>query len=156
MTESINEAWFMRAMIKATSDMWLKGWNERNGGNISLRLLPEDLLPFRHCLKGEREFPIGENIPELSGQCFLVTGTGKYFRNVQLDPEENLGLVQVGLDGASVRILWGYSDGCTPTSELSAHLKSHRARQRVTQGRSRVIMHCHQSHRAFLRTRSFL
>ena len=33
-------------MIKATSDAWLKGWDERNGGNLTLRLDDADIEPF--------------------------------------------------------------------------------------------------------------
>ncbi len=143
MKSPIEESWFIRAMIKATTDMWLKGWDERNGGNVSLRLLAEDIAPFRSSLTEDRTVAIGETVAELAGQYFLVTGSGKYFRNVQLDPEENLGLIEVTADGASARILWGFKGKAVPTSELSAHLKSHRSRQAVTQGASRVIMHCH-------------
>jgi rhamnulose-1-phosphate aldolase len=143
MSDSIETSWFVQAMAKATSDMWLKGWDERNGGNVSLRLSAEDIAPFQQLLKEDRVVAIGELVPELAGQFYLVTGSGKYFRNVQLDPEENLGLIEIGADGASARILWGLRGNGVPTSELSAHLKSHRSRQQVTQGTTRVIMHCH-------------
>jgi rhamnulose-1-phosphate aldolase len=33
-------------MIKATSDAWLKGWDERNGGNLTLRLDAADIEPY--------------------------------------------------------------------------------------------------------------
>jgi rhamnulose-1-phosphate aldolase len=62
---------------------------------------------------------------------------------VQLAPEENLGIIEINADGRTARVLWGFRDNAVPTSELSAHLKSHRSRQSVTQGASRVIMHCH-------------
>ena len=143
MSDSIETSWFVQAMEKATSDMWLKGWDERNGGNVSLRLTAEDVAPFKHMLKEDRVVAIGELVPDLVGQYFLVTGSGKYFRNVELDPEDNLGLIEIGADGESARILWGLRGNGVPTSELSAHLKSHRSRQKVTQGASRVIMHCH-------------
>jgi rhamnulose-1-phosphate aldolase len=143
MSDTMETSWFIQAMIKATSDMWLKGWDERNGGNVSLRLSADDIAPYRDLLKEDRVVAIGELDPELAGQYFLVTGSGKYFRNVQLAPEENLGLIEIGADGESARILWGLRGNGVPTSELSAHLKSHRSRQQVTQGASRVIMHCH-------------
>jgi rhamnulose-1-phosphate aldolase len=143
MSDSLETSWFIGAMVKATSDMWLKGWDERNGGNVSLRLTAEDVAPFRDAMKEDRVVAIGEFVPELAGQYFLVTGSGKYFRNVQLDPEENLGLIEIGADGESARILWGLKGNGVPTSELSAHLKSHRSRQKMTQGVNRVIMHCH-------------
>jgi rhamnulose-1-phosphate aldolase len=143
MSSPIEGSWFIEAMVKATTDMWLKGWDERNGGNVSLRLNAEDIVPFRQFLAEDRVVAIGETVAELAGQYFLVTGSGKYFRNVQLDPEENLGLIEVTADGTLARILWGFKGHAVPTSELSAHLKSHRSRQQVTNGASRVIMHCH-------------
>lgn len=141
--KSMEESWFLKAMIKATTDMWLKGWDERNGGNVSLRVLEEDLAPFRECLTEGRVEQIDAAVPEVAGQYFLVTGTGKYFRNVQLDPAENVGLVQILPGGGSYRVLWGFSDGGQTTSELSAHLRSHAVRQKASQGRDRIIMHCH-------------
>ncbi len=45
--QAILSSWFIQGMIKATSDMWHKGWDERNGGNISLRLLAEEVEPYR-------------------------------------------------------------------------------------------------------------
>jgi rhamnulose-1-phosphate aldolase len=143
MNTSIEESWFIRAMVKATTDMWLKGWDERNGGNVSLRILDEDIKPFQQQFAAGRVLPIGEKIAGLAGQCFLVTGSGKYLRNVQLDPEENLGLIKIEADEESARVLWGFRGNGVPTSELFAHLESHLVRQQVTQGASRVIMHCH-------------
>jgi len=139
----IEESWFVRAMVKATSDMWLKGWDERNGGNVSLRIDAEDIKPYRQHFTAVRELELGETVSELAGQLFLVTGTGKYFRNTALDPEDHLGLIEVASDGKAVHILWGFGGYGVPTSELSAHLNSHRTRQAVTSGRNRVIMHCH-------------
>jgi len=143
MTLHTANSWFVTAMVKATSDMWLKGWDERNGGNVSLRLLPEDVAPYLAQWPANRNAPISDPLPELAGQYYIVTGTGKYFRNVQLDPAANMGVVQVAPDGASVKILWGFTDGGAPTSELASHLKSHGVRQKVSNGRDRVIMHCH-------------
>ena len=143
MSDSIEASWFIRDLVKVTSDLWLKGWHERNGGNVSLRLTPEDVAPHQQFLKGDRIVAIGESISELCGQIFLVTGSGKYFRHVQLDPEENLGVIEILPGGESARILWGLRGNAVPTSELSSHLKSHRSRQQVTQGASRVILHSH-------------
>lgn len=138
----MKQSWFVQAMIKAATDMWLKGWDERNGGNISLRLLPEDLNPYKEQLRQGEQVALGETVSVLAGQCFLVTGSGKYFRNVQLDPEENLGVIRICEGGGHYEVLWGLRGG-VPTSELSAHLKSHEVRQRITAGASRVIVHCH-------------
>ena len=60
---------------------------------------------------------------------FLVTGTGKYFKNVPYDPAKNLGLIRMAQTAASVaELLWGYSDGGKFTSELPAHMMSHTVR----------------------------
>jgi rhamnulose-1-phosphate aldolase len=130
-------------MIKVTSDMWLKGWDERNGGNVSLRLTTEDVAPYLEQLPQGRLVQLTEAIPEVAGQYYIVTGTGKFFRNVQLNPVETLGLLQITPDGAAARIMWGFSDGGGPTSELSSHLRSHWVRQKASDGVDRAVIHCH-------------
>lgn len=140
---STRDSWFVTAIIKATGDMWLKGWDERNGGNITLRLSDEDVAPYLSTWQSGTSWPLSETMVELAGQYFLVTGSGKYFRNIQLDPEANLGVIRIADDGCAAELMWGYRDGGEPTSELPAHLKSHRARQQLRRHRSRVVMHCH-------------
>ena len=78
-----------------------------------------------------------------ANQPFIVTGSGKFFRNVQLDPAANLGVVKVDSDGAGYHILWGLTEDAVPTSELPAHFLSHSERIKLTGGKDRVIMHCH-------------
>jgi rhamnulose-1-phosphate aldolase len=143
---SIQAASFMQEMIKVINDMWLKGWDERNGGNVSYRILPDEIAPFQAELLGERRLELFAPIPELAGAYFLVTGSGKYFRNVILRPEVNLGLIRIAADGKSYTIVWGLVDGARPTSELPAHLLSHVARMKVTDGGSRVVIHTHATH----------
>ena len=43
MKRNVLEASFMKDMIKVTHDMWLKGWDERNGGNVTYRIKTEDV-----------------------------------------------------------------------------------------------------------------
>ncbi len=140
---SIKEAFFMTEMIKVINDMWLKGWDERNGGNVSYRLYQEDIKDYAGELAGTRTIELFNEVKELGGEYFLVTGSGKYFRNVILNPEVNLGIIQIAQDGKSYTILWGLTDGAKPTSELAAHLLSHIARGKVTNGQNRVVMHTH-------------
>lgn len=140
---SIKSAFFMTEMIKVINDMWLKGWDERNGGNVSYRLLKEDVEAFQEELQGTRTIELFKEVKELAGEYFLVTGAGKYFRNVILAPEVNLGIIKIANDGKSYTILWGLTDGAKPTSELPAHLLSHVVRMKATQGQNRVVMHTH-------------
>ena len=140
---SILKSIFIKEMIKVTNDMWLKGWDERNGGNVSYRLVKEDVEKYKGELIGTRTIELFNEVKELAGEYFLLTGSGKYFRNVILDPEVNLGLIKISEDGRFYTILWGLIDGARPTSELAAHLLSHISRVKVTNGQDRVIIHTH-------------
>ena len=133
---------FLREMCKTVSNMYRLGWDERNGGNVSLLLDEGEVAKYLDLRKVKRTIPIGFNAKELAGKIFLVTGTGKYFKNVEDDPENNLGIIRIAPDGATAELLWGYSDGGRFTSELPAHLMSHIARLKVNP-KNRVVMHCH-------------
>ncbi|HBU0580789.1 TPA: rhamnulose-1-phosphate aldolase [Klebsiella pneumoniae] len=142
--QTIIDAWFVQGMIKATSDAWLKGWDERNGGNLTLRLDEADIEPYAADFHAQpRYIALSQPMPTLANQPFIVTGSGKFFRNVQLDPAANLGVVKVDSDGAGYHILWGLTEDAVPTSELPAHFLSHSERIKLTGGKDRVIMHCH-------------
>ncbi len=144
MQPTILSSWFVRDMVKATSDMWLKGWDERNGGNISYRLEAKDVAPYNaEFYPTPRHEKLSWTSPILADAWFIVTGSGKFFRNVQLDPEDTLALIKIDADGAGYHIMWGLKNGGLPTSELAAHLQSHATRIEATKGVDRVIMHCH-------------
>ena len=74
--KDILSAPFMEEMVRTTANMYRHGWDERNGGNISLMLDQEQVLAY---LGGQvlRTIPTGFSAPELEGKYFLVTGTGK-------------------------------------------------------------------------------
>ena len=133
---------FLREMCKTVSNMYRLGWDERNGGNVSLLLDEGEVAKYLDLRKVKRTIPIGFDAKELAGKIFLVTGTGKYFKNVEDDPENNLGIIRIAPDGVTAELLWGYSDGGRFTSELPAHLMSHIARLKVNP-KNRVVMHCH-------------
>ncbi len=128
--------------IRTLTNLYRLGWDERNGGNLSYRILPCELDGYVDTSKVIRTIPLGFDAKALSGMVFLVTGTGKYFKNVQYDPERNLGLIKISADGQLAELLWGYSDGGRFTSELPAHLMSHIVRLSVDP-ESRVVMHTH-------------
>lgn len=138
----IMNAPFLREMIHTTTNMYRLGWDERNGGNISLMLDEAEVAPYLDVNTVLRTIPTGFEAPELAGKYFLVTGTGKYFKNVEIDPAANLGLIRIGQDGKTAELLWGYTDGGRFTSELPAHLMSHVERLKVDP-EHRVVMHCH-------------
>lgn len=133
---------YVKQMAKVTWGLYNHGWDERNGGNVSYRLLPEEIAPYIDCKKVLRNLPIDFDASALKGQLYLVTGTGRYFKNVRDFPERDAGLVRIAEDGHSVDLLWGFNDGGQPTSEFPAHLMTHIVRQKIDPNQ-RVVMHCH-------------
>ena len=140
--KNIFEAPFLKEVCDVTANMYRLGWDERNGGNISIMLSPDEVGKYLDLNEVIRTIPTGFEAKELIGKIFIVTGTGKYFKNVEKDPENNLGIIRIAGDGTTAELLWGYSDGGKFTSELPAHLMSHISRLSVNP-ENRVIMHCH-------------
>ena len=136
------ESPYLVEMVRTTTNMYAHGWDERNGGNISLLLDEEQIADYVDTSAVIRTIPTGFKAPELDGKYFLVTGTGKYFKNVQYAPEVNLGLVRITDGGENAELLWGFEDGGKFTSEFPAHMMSHVARLKVNPA-NRVVMHCH-------------
>lgn len=116
---------FVKEIRELAQNMYRLGWNERNGGNISVLLHEDEIAPYRNTLKPIRKLEISMDFPELAGRYFLVTGTGKYFKNVYNDPETNLGLIRISDEGSYADLMWGYKEGGTFTSEVSMHLGAH-------------------------------
>lgn len=147
--KDVKSAPFVKEMCKTTANMYRLGWDERNGGNISYLLNEKEVAEYLDLNKVLRTMPLaGVNAAEfdvtpLIGKIFIVTGTGKYFKNVEDDPEANLGIVRVAQNG--IELLWGYNDGGRTTSELPAHLMCHMARLKVDP-ENRVVMHSHPTH----------
>ena len=140
--KDIMTAPFMAEMIRTATNMYDHGWDERNGGNISLLLEEEELRAYLDLARVHRTVPTGFSAPALEGRYFLVTGTGKYFKNVQYEPCKNLGIVRLTDGGAHAELLWGFTDGGAFTSEFPAHMMSHVTRLGVDPA-NRVVMHCH-------------
>ena len=135
---------FMKGFIKMADDGFQQGWHERNGGNLSYRLKNEEVEMIRPRLNAPGEWqPIGTEVPGLAGEFFLVTGSGKYFRNIAVDPEACLAIIELDDKGVNYRIRWGLVEGGRPTSELPTHLMNHEVKKKLTNGKHRVIYHAH-------------
>lgn len=143
--KDILKAPFVVELGRTTDNMYRLGWDERNSGNISMLLDREQVESYLDPDRVIRTIPSGFYAPELRGKFFLVTGSGKYFKNTATDPERNLGIIRVAQDASTMEVLWGFSDGGTFTSELPAHLMSHTVRLHQDPDH-RVVMHCHPTH----------
>ncbi|KRN27580.1 rhamnulose-1-phosphate aldolase [Lactobacillus selangorensis] len=133
---------FVKGLGDVTTNLYQHGWDERNGGNVSYRIMDDEVAQFEDTGKVLRNIPIDFDATKLAGQYFLVTGTGRYFKNIKNFPERDTGLVRIADNGTSVDLMWGFNDGGEPTSEFPSHLMSHIARQAVDKDQ-RIIMHCH-------------
>lgn len=135
---------FVQGFIKCAEDGYRQGWHERNGGNLSYRLKPTEVEIIRPRLNNTGEWhPIGTSVPGLANEFFMVTGTGKYFRNIIVDPEVCTAIIELDDKGENYRIRWGLVDGGLPTSELPTHLMNHEVKKKITNGEHRVIYHAH-------------
>ncbi|WP_326975049.1 rhamnulose-1-phosphate aldolase [Caproicibacter sp. BJN0012] len=138
------DADFAKGFIHLCESGFKRGWHERNGGNLSYRIKPDEVERISEELNEKGPFlPIGTKVQELAGEYFMVTGSGKYFGNVPLEPENNIAIIQIDQSGENCQIKWGLCNGGVPTSELPSHLMNHNVKKRVTDGSYRVIYHCH-------------
>lgn len=140
----IEDMEFMKGFIRMCADGYQLGWHERNGGNLTYRIKAAELDELRDQLVADGCWQsIGAEVPTLADEYFLVTGSGKFFRNVAIDPLHSIGILQINERGDSYRIVWGLKDGGKPTSELPAHLMNHAVKKTATNGSHRVIYHAH-------------
>ena len=133
---------FLTELCEMTANMYRLGWDERNGGNISQLLEPGEVAEYLDLDTCLRRIPLQFDASSLAGRIFIVTGTGKYFKNAKKNPEENLGILRIAENGREAELLWGFSGGGAPTSEFPTHLMSHAARLKADP-EHRVVMHCH-------------
>ena len=121
--------------------LYKHNWDERNGGNLSYILKEEEVKAICDIHQVQRTFTYSFDMSTLVGKYFLITGTGKYFKNCLKDPKNNLGIVRVE-DAHTLSLLWGYADGGRPTSEIPTHLKCHMERLKIDASH-RLVIHCH-------------
>ena len=141
---SVLDTKFVQGFIRMCNDGWEQGWHERNGGNLSYRIKDEEVAEVKEFLHYDNEWkPIGTKVPGLASEYFLVTGSGKYFRNVIIDPEDSICIIELDEKGENYRIFWGLVNGGRPTSELPSHLMNHEVKKGVTNEAHRVIYHAH-------------
>ncbi|GAB4343967.1 MAG: rhamnulose-1-phosphate aldolase [Candidatus Abyssubacteria bacterium] len=121
--------------------LWEKGWAERNAGNLSVDIT-------EHVSGSEIERPhagprvLPYNYPVLSNRYFLVTGSGRRFRDIARDPADNLCVLRISENGSAYKLVWGgaFSPNFKPTSEFPTHLRLH---EYLHGSSAKVILHTH-------------
>lgn len=128
----------VKEICEITYTMWNLGWDEKNGGNISV-ILEDNLVDGFSVL--DKELIKLKNIPQnLLGKSILITASGSSFKSIKEHPEKDLGVITIESDG--YRIIWGFKNDSEPTSEIYMHLLSHSARLEQD-STHRVVIHNH-------------
>lgn len=145
----VTEAEFAENFFRMCGDGFSQGWHERNGGNLSYRIKPseaeeikDDLYKYDDSEQDGNWQDIGTTVPALANEFFMVTGSGKYFRNVPLKPENNVCIIELDETGSRFKIVWGLVKGGRPTSELPTHLMNLEVLKK-RDPELRVVYHCH-------------
>ena len=131
----------LTAVERTATDLCQKGWAERNAGNISIRLKPDEVDPY--FMSTSPAEPLGVEAPHLATEHFLITCSGSFMRNIAIAPSDNTGVIRIGVDGKTFQRVWGFGRGAGPTSELPSHIRAHEARFIASSGEDRIIMHTH-------------
>ena len=105
--KNFKDSKILKQFAKTCSNMYRLGWDERNGGNVSLMLDDDVVNEYFAGAAVIRTISIGFNAKELAEKYFLVTGTGKYFKNVEEEPEVNLGVIRISASGTEAELVWG-------------------------------------------------
>lgn len=123
-----------------TYDMWLKGWDEYNGGNVSYLLSNEEVSMIELDKSIERCIETPNMPSNLIGRYILITATGSHFRNLKNNLNTDIGVVRIEENGYT--IVWGFEENKRPTSEFYLHTLSHAARLDIDP-EHKVIVHNH-------------
>lgn len=141
----------MQSYARMAMDGFNQGWHERNGGNLTYRLKDSDVTALKDDFNEDGKWEdfgwqagheADSAFPGLAGEYFMVSGSGKYFRNIPLDPAANVAIIKLNEGGTKFMKVWGLTEGGRPTSELPTHL----ANLQVLKERDpemRVVYHCH-------------
>ena len=103
--------------------LWMKGWAERNGGNITINITEwvDDAMRALPAISEPRA--IGAELPHLKGCWFYCKGTQKRMRDLARDPMANGSIIRILDDCAHYEMV---ADApVAPTSELPSHLSVH-------------------------------
>lgn len=142
--KNVLECKTIKEMIRLASNLYRLGWDERNGGNISI-ILDDDEVKEYIPTETLRTLPLSVDASFLKGKYIAVTGTGKYFKNVEYAPSENMGIVRIEEDGRTASIVWGFDHDGRPTSEFPTHLLNHIVRRKIDP-EHHVVIHCHPTY----------
>ena len=65
------DAEFVQGFIRMANDGWEQGWHERNGGNLSYRVKPQEAESVKEEFYPGEWRPIGTTVPAWAGNISL-------------------------------------------------------------------------------------
>ena len=124
--------------------LWEKGWAERNAGNLSVRItgMNFSLLQEKSAVP---VFALPTNYPELGGEVFLITGTGRRMREIAAQPCNHTLVIAIDSEGTHYQVLSHSQqelDKLRPSSELASHLAIHQY-LKANRPEKKVVVHTH-------------
>ncbi len=130
-------------MLAVSSHLWQKGWAERNAGNMSVDVT-EHISGHGFDGSSRASTRLECAYPILAGRLFLVTGSGRRFRDMSSDAAGNACILRISDDGTGYRLVWGgdSSPDFRPTSEFPTHLRLHE-HLRENDAVEKVVLHTH-------------
>ena len=131
--------------VNICNDMWLKGWCEANAGNISMRMSHESAEKYNDEINKTEWIFLNEGCENLANDFFIVTASGCFLKNISKDFFGNAGIIQIDDRGKNYKIIKGFNDNSSPTSELASHLAIHSLRKKISNGNDKVVVHAHPS-----------
>jgi rhamnulose-1-phosphate aldolase len=122
---------------------------EGAAGNISVWLgWPIDP---RRTFPLEETIPLPETAPELAGNSFLVSGSGRRLREIIDNPAANLGFLTVNAGGETAQLFTSASRLFERlTSEFNSHLAVHRDQVRLTGTNFHALVHAQPPYLTYL------
>lgn len=140
----IKETEFIKVFEDVIFQMYRLGWDERNAGNVSYILDEYEVDMVKHVFHESDHYQLQLDVEHMVNKYLLVTGSGKYFKNVKNNVEKNACIIKVTSKN-TYQIVWGLSKGERPTSELSTHLLAHQTRLGIDP-KHKVIIHTHATY----------
>ncbi|MDY3005826.1 rhamnulose-1-phosphate aldolase [Anaerococcus sp. AGMB00486] len=130
----------VRGIADITYDMWKRGWDEYNGGNVSYLLSDYEVSKIKLDKSLERNVEIPNMPDNLVGRYILITASGSHFRTLKDNLRTDIGVVKITEKGYT--IVWGFEENNKPTSEFYLHTLSHSSRLEIDPNH-KVILHNH-------------
>ncbi len=132
---------FIHTMLKG-DDL---NWHERNSGNMSYRLTDKEVYDAKKYFKKSKSQELKFKVPELANEVLMITGSGKYFMNAEIDLKEVVGLIKIDEEGKTYKIVYGFEKQSLPTSELPTHLLIQQS-LKLSNTKERTVYHAHPTY----------